>query len=117
MYRRAPSPARSLAPHGLRHLLSVAHLALVALVWASALARPAAAQAAPRGGVAGTVVDDSTSEPQPGVTVLVVGTQRGALTDDRGRVFFGDVPAGNQVLRARALRYRLRDVPIVVRAG
>src|SRR5215207_1552328 len=117
MYRRTPSPARSPAPHTLRHLLALAPLALAALVWASALARPAAAQGAPRGVVEGTVVDDSTSEPQPGVTVIVVGTQRGALTDDRGRVVFGDMPAGDQLLRARALRYRQRDVSVVVRAG
>ncbi|HKH93064.1 MAG TPA: TonB-dependent receptor [Gemmatimonadaceae bacterium] len=117
MYRRTPSPARPSAPHTLRHLLALAPLALAALVWASALARPAAAQGAPRGVVEGTVVDDSTSEPQPGVTVIVVGTQRGALTDDRGRVVFGDMPAGDQLLRARALRYRQRDVPVVVRAG
>jgi hypothetical protein len=77
----------------------------------------AGAQQVGRGTIEGIVVDDSTGERRPGITVLVVDTQRGALTDDRGRFLLGDLPAGGHVLRARGLSYRQQDTPVAVRAG
>src|SRR5437764_15475950 len=102
MYLRAPSPA---PPHLSRrsHRLSVALLGAIALF---AVAVPLRAQRATRGTVAGMVVDDSTGEARPGITVLVVGTPRGALSDDRGRFVLGDLAAGAHLLRTRALGYR-----------
>ena len=70
-----------------------------------------------RGAVAGTVVDDSTGAPLARVTVLVVEPASGTLTDERGRFFITGVPPGDRTLRARALSYRQRDLPISVRAG
>jgi hypothetical protein len=75
------------------------------------------AQDAPRGTILGTVVDDSTGAALARVTVLVVEPTRGTLTDERGRFVLTGLPAGQRTLRARALSYRQRDVPVVVRAG
>ena len=113
MYRRVFRPARRLASRAL-HRLRASALALPMLL---APGRAAHAQDVSRGAVAGIVVDDSTGEQRPGITVLVVGTQRGALTDDRGRFVLGDLPAGRQVLRARGLSYRQLDTAVAVRAG
>jgi hypothetical protein len=77
----------------------------------------ARAQSATTGTISGAVVDDSTGAALPRVTVLVVEPTRGTLTDDRGRFVITGVPAGSRVLRARALSYRQRDVPVAVRAG
>src|SRR6185295_2796885 len=67
--------------------------------------------------VAGMVVDDSTGAPIPRVTVLVVGTTRGTLTDDRGRFAIGELAAGTHTLRARSLSHRQQEVTVTVVAG
>jgi hypothetical protein len=96
-----------------RRVTSLAVLPLLLLV---APAR-ASAQDAARGVVAGAVVDDSTGERRPAVTVTLVGTGRGALTDEQGRFSIADVAPGEYVLRTRALSYRQLEQPVVVRAG
>ncbi|MEO7181941.1 MAG: TonB-dependent receptor [Gemmatimonadaceae bacterium] len=75
------------------------------------------AQEAARGTLDGIVVDDSTNEHRPAVTLMLVGTGRGALTDDQGRFSIPDLSPGEYVLRTRALSYRQLEQPVVVRAG
>src|SRR5689334_19306171 len=110
MYRRAPSPA---SPH---RLTRAAGLLLVA-VCALACAAPLAAQQPARGAIAGVVVDSATGESRPGVTVLVVGPTRGALSDDRGRFLIADLAVGEHLVRTRALGYRESELRVAVRAG
>src|SRR5205823_53317 len=112
MYRRAPSTARPAAARGRTPLI----LAALAILLSLSPAR-ASAQDAARGTIAGTVVDDSTGESRPAVTVTLVGTTKGALTDERGRFTIADVPPGEYVLRTRALSYRPLELPVVVRAN
>ncbi|PYP76969.1 MAG: hypothetical protein DMD35_16650 [Gemmatimonadetes bacterium] len=112
MYRRVPFPAR---PHPLRaYFLRLGAIAALLLL---ALPRLGAAQGTPLGTVAGSVVDDATSAPIPRVTVLVVGTTRGTITDDQGHFVIADLPPGTHTLRARILSHRPRDVIVVVVAG
>src|SRR6185369_17976873 len=113
MYRRAPSHAPL---HPLRRIACLADAVLVAACTVG-LAAPLRAQQPARGAVAGVVDDSVTGESRAGITVLVVGTTRGALTDDRGRFLLGDLGAGEHLLRTRALGYRERELRVAVRAG
>jgi hypothetical protein len=81
------------------------------------LAPPVLAQQPTRGSIDGVVVDDSTGERRPAVTVTIAGTQRGALTDEQGRFIIGDLAAGTYTLRTRALSYRQTETLVTVRAG
>jgi hypothetical protein len=113
MYRRAPLPA---PPHPLHRIARIAR-ALLVVACTIALATPVSAQQPARGAAAGVVVDSVSGEARPGITVLVVGTTRGALTDDRGRFLLADLAAGDHLLRTRALGYRERELHVAVRAG
>src|SRR4051812_46010798 len=112
MYRRALSPAPLHPP---RSIACVAGVLLVAACTLAAAA-PLPAQQPARGAVVGVVVDSVSGESRAGITVLVVGTTRGALTDDRGRFLFGDLAAGEHLLRTRALGYREQELRVGVRA-
>jgi hypothetical protein len=111
MYRRVCRAAR-LRAHALSRWPAAVFATLLSLASA-----PLGAQGQARGAVAGTVVDDSTGAPIPRVTVLVVGTTRGTLTDDRGRFAIGKLTAGTHTLRARSLSHRQQDVTVRVAAG
>ncbi|MEP6991938.1 MAG: TonB-dependent receptor [bacterium] len=92
MYRRTTLPARTLA-------------SLVIL----ALAHAGAAQAqvvAPRGRIAGTVLDSASRAPRRSVAVTLDGTARGDMTDDAGRFLLADVPVGTYTLRTRQIGTR-----------
>ena len=110
MYRRGIRPARPVSAR------PNSFFVLGALLLCVSPAGVRAQEPAP-GAVAGTVVDDSTGAPLARVTVLVVEPARGTLTDERGRFVITGVPAGDRTLRARALSYRQRDLPVSVRAG
>ena len=69
------------------------------------------------GTIAGRVVDEATSEPRAGASIVVVGTTRGAIADPAGRFVIGSVTAGNVTLRARLLGYKTVDLHTVVRSG
>ena len=71
----------------------------------------------PQGTIAGTVSDAATGEPRSSVAVLLVGTTRGAMTDDAGRFSVADVPAGSYTVRARQLGYRPVELAVSVRDG
>ncbi len=61
-----------------------------------------AAVAQGQGRVSGRITDQASGDPIVGVQVIILGTQRGVLTNDDGRYALLDVPAG--VVRLRALR-------------
>jgi TonB-dependent SusC/RagA subfamily outer membrane receptor len=79
------------------------------------LAAPVAAQT---GTATGTVVDRSTRQPLNGVQVSVVGTNRGGLTDGRGRFVIPSVPAGQHTIEAVFIGYRTeQEEGVSVTAG
>jgi len=57
------------------------------------------------GAIRGTVVDSATTLPIPGVSVLVVGSTRGALTDAAGRYVIRGVPIGAASVRAQRIGF------------
>ncbi len=83
------------------------------MLWAVAVG----AQTPPTGTVTGRVVDSTTQQPLPGVTVLIEGTQRGTVTGLDGAFRISGVPAGNQRVRARRIGYNPRVATVLVGAG
>ena len=79
-------------------LLSLLSAALVSLFSDSALAGTT-------GKLSGRILDDK-KQPLPGVTLLVVGTHLGALTDPDGRYSVVNVPAGTYQVKVQLLGYR-----------
>ena len=69
------------------------------------------------GSIAGTVVDQATRRPISDVQVTVVGTQRGAVTDQQGRFRIAGVPAGTRQVRARRVGYAASTLTVTVAAG
>jgi TonB-linked SusC/RagA family outer membrane protein len=79
---------------------------------ASSPARPTLAAV-----VTGTVTDQSSRQPIPGVQVSVVGTTLGAVTDAQGRYRLAAVPAGTVRLRARRIGYASEDRTVTLTDG
>jgi TonB-linked SusC/RagA family outer membrane protein len=78
---------------------------LLAVVLALAASfEPAAAQEA-TGTITGTVISQA-GEPVVGAQVMIVGTQRGTLTNERGAFIFTRVAAGERQVRVVSLGYR-----------
>ncbi len=73
---------------------------LCVLAWAA----PASAQIA--GKIQGRVTDAQTGEPIAGAQVSVLGTSLGALTDEAGRFFINNVPAGLRDIQVQFIGYR-----------
>ncbi len=69
------------------------------------------------GTITGTVIDRASQRPIADVQVSVVGTQRGAITDQNGRYRIVGVPAGTQQLRVRRVGYASTTLPVTVVAG
>ena len=93
--RRADADARSLA---------------VLLLFLLASLVPGEASAQNEGTLVGRVTAVKTLEPVAGATITVVGTSVTAVTGDDGRFVLGNVPVGEQSVRAERLGYK----PIVV---
>ena len=72
------------------------------LVVASITATPLSAQT---GKLTGVVTDQSTGQPLAGVQVYLEGTGRGALTQENGRYFVINVPAGTYTVVAELIGY------------
>jgi hypothetical protein len=71
---------------------------------------PVVAQEAVTGVVSGTVVVAGTDAPIEGAQVVLLGTDRRAVTDARGRFVIGAVPPGIWRVQVRAIGY----LPVVV---
>jgi TonB-linked SusC/RagA family outer membrane protein len=85
---------------------------LVALI-----ALPAVASAQGTGTIAGTVTDAETRQPISDVTVFVVGTQRGARTNERGEYRIAGVPAGTANLRFVRIGYAAKTQQVTLQAS
>jgi TonB-linked SusC/RagA family outer membrane protein len=73
------------------------------LVLALFTARAAHAQGAGR--IVGRVVTAEGAHPLPNVTVVIVGTTRGAVTDSAGQYTLANVPVGSQRVQARRVGF------------
>ncbi len=69
------------------------------------------------GTVSGTVVDQATQRPIQDAQIQVVGTQRGASTDQQGRYTIQGVPTGVAQLRARRIGYGVGNQQVTVGTG
>ena len=69
------------------------------------------------GSITGTVVDQATRRPVSDVQVTVIGSQRGAVTDQQGRFRIAGVPAGTRQVRARRVGYAASTLTVTVAAG
>jgi TonB-dependent starch-binding outer membrane protein SusC len=88
--------------------LAAALLALTAGV------EPAVAQA--QTGTITGVVTDLAGQPVSGAQVMLVGTQRGTLTNARGGFLFTGVPVGERQVRVQSLGYRTETQTVQVPA-
>lgn len=89
--------------------------AVLALVATATLARGALAQSA--GTIRGTVTDSANLRGIPGVQVSVVGSARGAVTNDAGQYVIRGVPAGSATLRAQRVGYTPLSRAVVIQGG
>jgi TonB-linked SusC/RagA family outer membrane protein len=69
------------------------------------------------GTVSGVVRDAGSSQPLADVQIQLVGTQRGALSDNQGRYSISGVPAGAWVVQARRVGYAPSPLRVTVAAG
>ncbi|HLZ87655.1 MAG TPA: TonB-dependent receptor [Puia sp.] len=68
--------------------------------------------------IRGVVIDKTSEKPLPGVTVLVVGTNLGAVTDSIGRYVLRGVPLGRQQVSYGSAGYQGASIPeVLVTAG
>lgn len=68
--------------------------------------------------VKGSVLDATTGEPIPNVTVIIEGTDFSAFTDAKGLFSFTtNVPLGDQVLKIEKVGFTTKRYPIVVNEG
>ncbi|MDP9200321.1 MAG: TonB-dependent receptor plug domain-containing protein [Gemmatimonadota bacterium] len=78
---------------------------------------PAAVAAQSDGTINGQVVDQTTRSPVQDAQISVVGTQRGALTDQQGRFTITSIPAGTYDLRVRRIGYAPTIQRVIVASG
>ena len=65
----------------------------------------------------GRVIDDSTEEPIPGVTISVKGLKFNATTDAKGYfVVTGAIPVGDQMITVSRSGYYTKTIPVVIDA-
>ena len=70
------------------------------------------------GSLKGTVVDAETQAPLVGATVLIVDTERGAATDDKGEFKINNVPVGSYSVAIRSIGYQsLTRTDVILRSG
>lgn len=87
-----------------------------ALVWVLAIAVTAsvAAAQAGTGTVAGTVTDQGSGAPVPSAQVLIVGTTRGALTNNLGKYEIVGLPSGPIQIRVTRIGYAAETRAVTV---
>jgi TonB-dependent starch-binding outer membrane protein SusC len=69
------------------------------------------------GTITGRVVDSTSQQPLTGVTVIIEGTQRGAVTGSDGTFRMPGVPAGTTSVRARRIGYISQAKTVAVGAS
>lgn len=97
-------------------MAAVRRSVFVLLGAAAFFAAPLRAQDA-TGTITGRVVDAATQEPLSGVNVIVVGTGRGAVSQNNGSFVIGAVPAGTQTVRASRIGYAAAQQSVTVASG
>jgi TonB-dependent SusC/RagA subfamily outer membrane receptor len=88
-----------------------------ALALAGALALPSLLSAQQVGSVTGTIIDATNRQALSGAQVNIEGTQRGALSDARGRFLILQVPVGPQTVRVTYIGYGTQTTDITITAG
>jgi TonB-linked SusC/RagA family outer membrane protein len=86
------------------------------LLLAVSFAAPGSAQAQ-TGRITGTVADSASGQPVQSATVLVVGTQTGAVSNAEGRYTINTAAAGTQQVRVQRLGYAARTLTVTVVSG
>ncbi len=71
----------------------------------------------PTGLISGRVVDSTTQQPLPDVSVVVEGTRRGAVTGPDGTFTIGGVPIGAHIVRARRIGFSSPTASVNVSEG
>ena len=69
------------------------------------------------GAISGRVIDRDTQQPIPNAQVVIVGTQIGSVTDDRGEYRLTRVTPGSRQLRALRLGYQSVTQNVTIAAG
>mgnify|MGYP000859435957 CR=1 FL=1 len=69
------------------------------------------------GSLKGRIVEFETSNPLPGATVRILGTQIAAQSDENGYYTLSGIPAGNRTLEASFIGYGTETVSTNVRSG
>jgi hemoglobin/transferrin/lactoferrin receptor protein len=64
--------------------------------------------------LSGTVLDDRSNQPLTGVSVRVLATSRGTVTDSRGRFTLTDLPAGTYTVQLSSVGYRPVDQVVTI---
>lgn len=100
-----------------RRRLWAGAFAMLATVVLALAAGAGAAPAQQAGSIEGKVTAQKSSEPLSGVTILVEGVNRTALTDHRGTYRITGVPTGQQVVLARRLGHEPQRQTVSVTAG
>lgn len=68
--------------------------------------------------VKGSVLDGTTGEPIPGVSITIEETNQTAITNNKGEFSFtSNVPLGEQVLKIEKVGYTTKRYPIIVNEG
>jgi TonB-linked SusC/RagA family outer membrane protein len=67
--------------------------------------------------ISGTVTDSASGRPIPSVQVVVVGTTRGAVSDEQGRYAVHGISAGTWTVRAQRIGYRPETRSIALSDG
>ena len=78
---------------------------------------PAGARAQASGTITGLVTAEDTQQPLAGVQVFIVGSNRGTLSDQRGRFLLTNVEPGSRTLRATRIGYREATQEVEVGTG
>jgi TonB-linked SusC/RagA family outer membrane protein len=94
----------------MRRWVTVVFLALITT-------RAAHAQGTAAGRIVGRVLSAEGAQPISNVNVVLVGTTRGAVTDDAGQYTIANVPAGAQRVQARRVGFVSATQPVTVVAG
>ncbi len=89
---------------------------ILALIMIAILFTIASADEIKKGSISGTVIDSETRSALPGVSVILLGTEKGAVSSSDGEFTIENVPVGNYSLKFRLLGYEVMlKADIIVR--